>query len=76
MLPTDMQLHQTQKIVCPTSAAQTLARNEGCETALYLSQILVEFLHLEHIPITCITDNKSLYDITNSLTSLLIESLG
>ena len=42
---------------------------EGCETALYLSQILGEILRLEHIPTTCLTDNKSLYDVTNSLTS-------
>ena len=33
----------------------------------YASQILGEILHLEHIPITCITDNKSLYDVTDSL---------
>ena len=32
--------------------------NEGCETALYLFQILGKPLHLEHIPTTCITDNK------------------
>ena len=45
-------------------AAEILELNEDCETALYLSQILAEILHLEQIPITCITDNK----IANSLT--------
>ena len=57
-----------KRIVCSTLAAETLALNEGYETALYLSQILGEISHLKHIPITCLTDNKSLYDITNSLT--------
>ena len=60
---------KVKRVVRSTLAAETLALNEGCETALYLSQILGEILHLEHIPITCITDNKSLYDVTNSLTS-------
>ena len=50
---------KVKRVVRSTLAAETLALNEGCETAL----------HLEHIPITCITDNKSLYDVTNSLTS-------
>lgn len=35
----------------------------------YLSKILGKILHLEHIPITCITDNKSLYDASNSFIS-------
>ena len=58
-----------KRVLRSTLAAETLALNEGCETALYLSQILAEILHLEHIPSTCLTDNKPLYDVTNSLTS-------
>ena len=57
-----------KRVVGSILAAETLALNEGCETALYLSQILGEILDLEHIPITCLTDNKSLHDVTNSLT--------
>ena len=68
MLPTDMELQQVKRVVGSTLAAETLALNEGCETALYLSQISGEILYLEHIPITCITDNNLLYDFTNSLT--------
>ena len=60
---------KVERVVRSTLAAETLALNEGCETALYLSQILEEILHLEYIPSTCLKDNKSLYYITNSLTS-------
>ena len=38
-----------KRVVCSTLAAETLALNEGCETVLYLSQILGVILHLEHI---------------------------
>ena len=58
-----------KRVARSTLAAETLALNEGSKTALYLSQILGEILHLEHIPITCLTDNKWLYDVTNSVTS-------
>ena len=62
---------KVKRVVRSTFVAETLALNEGCETALYLSQILGEVLHLEHMPITCITDNRSLYDVTNSLLQQL-----
>ena len=68
MLPTDMELQQVKRVVGSTLAAETLALNEGCETAMYLSQLLREILHLEHMPITWITYNKSLYDVINFLT--------
>ena len=67
---------EVKRLVRSTLAAETLALNEGCETALYLSQILGGILHLEHIPITCITDNKLLYDVTKSLTSTSDRLLG
>ena len=60
---------KVERVVRSTLASETLALNEGCKTALYLPQILEEILHLEHIPTTCLTDNKSLYYVTNSLTS-------
>ena len=56
---------KVKRVVNSTIAVETLALNEGCETAMYLSQILGEILHLEHIPIIWITDNKLLYDVTN-----------
>ena len=42
-----------KRVVCSTLAAETLALNEGCETVLYLSQILGVILHLEHIFFKC-----------------------
>ena len=69
MLPINIELQQNQPPSKLTLAAETLVLNEGCKTALYLSRIPGEILHLEQMPITCITDTKSLYDVTNSLTS-------
>ena len=71
MLPINIELQQNQPPSKLTLAAETetLVLNEGCKTALYLSWIPGEILHLEQMPITCITDNISLYDVTNSLTS-------
>ena len=60
---------KVKSVVSPILAAEALALNESCKIALYLTQALKEILHLEHILITSITDNKSLYDVTNSLTS-------
>ena len=70
MLPADMELQQSQK----SSTFNFSSRNTGTQwrlwnIALYLSQILEEVLHLEYIRINYITGNKSLYDVTNSLTS-------
>ena len=50
-----------KRVVRPTLAAETLALNEGCETAIYISKILEEILVFERIPIIVITDNKPLY---------------
>ena len=67
MLPTDMELQQIQK--SSTFNLSSLVLNEDCKTALCLSKILGEVLHLDHIPITCFADNKQLHNVTNSLTS-------
>ena len=57
-----MELQQTQTLIAETLVLKAVKQH--CIYCKYL-----DILHLEHITITCITDNKSLYDVSKSLTS-------
>ena len=60
---------RVKRVVRSTLAAETLALNEGCETAIYISRILQEIIRINSIPIFAITDNKLLHEVANSLTA-------
>ena len=57
-----MELQQTQTLI-----AETLVLKEVKQQCIYCKYL--DILNLEDITITCITDNKSLYDVNKSLTS-------
>ena len=57
-----MELQQTQTLI-----AETLVLKAMKQRSIYCKYL--DILHLEQITITCITDNKSLYDVSKSLTS-------
>ena len=54
------------RVVKSTLAAETLALVEGAETASYIASIIKEVTKMEHIPIHCYVDNKSLVDALHS----------
>ena len=51
-----------------TLAAEAIALNEGCESAIFIPKIL-ELLKIGEIPLLAITDNKSPDEASNSLTA-------
>ena len=57
-----MELQQTQTLI-----AETLVLKAVKQQCIYCKYL--DILNLEDITITCITDNKSLYDVNKSLTS-------
>ena len=64
-----MELNKNSKIVRSTLAAETLSLVDGCETALYLLDIIrsISMFGKDSCPdAISITDNKSLFDAVHS----------
>ena len=54
-----------KRVVKSTLAAETLSFVEGCDLGIFMSKILSEIIGGDNnitIPVTCMTDNKSLYE--------------
>ena len=64
--PLYWQTRRLKRVVKSTLAAETMALLEGAEAGVYLSYVLKEILHREHIDVHCVTDNKSLVDALRS----------
>ena len=75
--PLSWQSHRIKRITRSTLAAETLAMVEAAESAILLSHILGEIIHgsKQTVPIKCFTDNKSLYDTSNTTKTLLDKRL-
>ena len=55
-----------RRVVKSTLAAETLALVDCAEAAVYIKEIFREICLIEHVPINCYVDNKSLIDALNS----------
>ena len=50
-------------------AAETLSFVEGCDMGIFMSKIVSEIItgvNNSSLPVTCMTDNKSLYDAAHT----------
>ena len=63
--PLYWQSRRLKRVVKSTLAAETMALLEGAEVGVYLAHILKEILMCD-IKVSCLTDNKSLFDALHS----------
>jgi hypothetical protein len=64
---------RVKRVVKSTLAAETLSLVEGCENAIMLSSLIAEVINGDSkstVPITCLTDNKSLYETAQTTHTL------
>ena len=62
---------KVKRVVRSTTAAETLACVDGSEKALLLSKAVGEIYGVDKIPITCMTDNKNLYDAAHTTKTVV-----
>ena len=61
--------NRIKRVVKSTLAAETLSFVEGCDMGIFLSKMISEIISGDNsscIPVSCLTDNKSLYDAAHT----------
>ena len=61
--------NRIKRVVKSTLAAETLSFVEGCDMGIFMSKIVSEIItgaNSSSLPVTCMTDNKSLYDAAHT----------
>ena len=64
---------KVKRVVKSTLAAETLAFVEGCDVAFLMAKLIAEIVNNDRnstLPITCKTDNKSLFDAANTCKTI------
>ena len=64
---------KVKRVVRSTLAAEAISLNDGCDSAVYLSKLVIPTLLPQDglkLDITAFTDNKSTFDAINSTTSV------
>ena len=61
---------KVKRVVRSSLAAETLAFLDGSERALIFAQAVSEICGIGKVPITCFTDNKSLYDAAHTTKTI------
>ena len=72
-LPLSWKSKKLKRVTKSTLAAETPALEEGIEACFNMKSLLCEVLGLDekkHLPIKCITDNKSLLEAVHSTKTL------
>ena len=70
--PVEWQSKRIRRAASSTLAAETIALVEALNNAIYIKHMIMEILRKtsNQIPVTCITDNYSLYQTAHSTTSV------